>query len=593
MPSQVSYPRWPKRDEAAEYYEFPPEHFLAQQVNPAKHRLSLPLSATAESSQSNNTDSVATTSGPSFDQASLAAVFEPWKYPQEGLNSENGMPDTSTLAAADFDIDVRTGFLPPEPPLSRLDSPYHIWEDLLSLARSSHLRLLGGGASSSPEGAPLARRWRRRVRQMPIISIEHDMHCDIRKARRGHLVLSFLAHFYLHSQPQSSHQPEPATSSWSDFRWFKTSAPDNELEEEGRGAHLDDIPAPISIPLVQLSEVLGLPPILTYATTVLWNWELSDPARGLTPDNVKIVETFTDTESERHFYLTSLLIEMRGVEALTLMRQSLDEAFVGDRLASKRLTDYLERLAGVISDLTRILAKVRDHCVPAEFYWAIRPWFRGSDASLAGRGWHYSGIDPEHVRRNLGGPSAGQSSLIHALDVFLDVDHSRRKERLRDRTPRSVDLGPSDATFMERMSFYMPRHHRDFLHHLRSLSFEDVSQSEPPTTTSHQSGTPHPVRAFIIDRIGTEPTLSFAYDKALKALKSLRDEHMKVAALYIISQSRKSPTAVHASDDLQVPITVAPTGRETTLVGTGGTDLVQFLKDCRINTVDAMIQPTH
>lgn len=52
-----------------------------------------------------------------------------------------GVPDTSTLAAHDFDVDTRTGFLPPQPPLSRLPFLWEPWEAALDDAVSCKLQL--------------------------------------------------------------------------------------------------------------------------------------------------------------------------------------------------------------------------------------------------------------------------------------------------------------------------------------------------------------------------------------------------------------------------------------------------------------------
>ena len=51
-----------------------------------------------------------------------------------------GAPDTSTLAAHDFDVDTRTGFMPPQPPLTRLPSAWEPWESTLENAIVSKLQ---------------------------------------------------------------------------------------------------------------------------------------------------------------------------------------------------------------------------------------------------------------------------------------------------------------------------------------------------------------------------------------------------------------------------------------------------------------------
>jgi indoleamine 2,3-dioxygenase len=47
--------------------------------------------------------------------------------------------DTTTLAAHDFDVDARTGFMPPDPPVARLPADWAPWEDALD--RAIHSRL--------------------------------------------------------------------------------------------------------------------------------------------------------------------------------------------------------------------------------------------------------------------------------------------------------------------------------------------------------------------------------------------------------------------------------------------------------------------
>ena len=50
--------------------------------------------------------------------------------------------------------------------------------------------------------------------------------------------------------------------------------------------------------------------------------------------------------------LYSARIELRGVTALGLMRSTLDELFIGDATAVRRISSYLTRLASVIDELT-------------------------------------------------------------------------------------------------------------------------------------------------------------------------------------------------------------------------------------------------
>lgn len=73
-----------------------------------------------------------------------------------------GMTDTSTLAAHDFDVDTRTGFLPPEPPLTRLPIDWEPWEAILDDALQRKLQL-GDRINLSDEDIYSSASWRARV----------------------------------------------------------------------------------------------------------------------------------------------------------------------------------------------------------------------------------------------------------------------------------------------------------------------------------------------------------------------------------------------------------------------------------------------
>lgn len=308
------------------------------------------------------------------------------------------------------------------------------------------------------------------------------------------------------------------------------------------------IPRSITIPLLQVSAKLDIPPVVTYSDVVLYNWALKHPSESidLALDNVCSQNLFTGTVDEDAFYMCSARIELRGVEALELMRITMDETFVGDVIAVHRVTAYLHRIASVIKELRTLLMDVRKDCNPETYYRDVRPWFRGEDSDPQKRKWVFEGIedDPDLMEpTELSGPSNGQSSLVHVLDIFLGVDNHS-----------STAGQPSFATRMQR---YMPRRHREFLNHLASTS--------------------RPLRAFVLAS-GASALLE-AYNAAVLSLKEFRDAHMVIATLYIINPARKALKALVSEDvEARVP-----------LKGTGGTDLVQFLKGTRDRTKATLI----
>ena len=347
----------------------------------------------------------------------------------------------------------------------------------------------------------------------------------------------------------------------------------------------------------------------------------------LTPDapacsNFAITTTFTSTRSEEAFFLLSLLCELYGPVVLRLMSSTLDEAFFADAQAVARIGRNLVGIASVIDGLSDIMVGGtkgafgpggRARIVPEVFYWEIRPWFNGG-------AWVYegAGADGTDLPAEWGGPSAGQSSLVHAIDLFLGVDHSPRVPPATGNTAAlsaaaatatgaapalsvapsralTVKVAPSpmtDDTFMARASAYMPSHHRYFLHHLASLH-----------TPSPDNPAPVPsVRELAVRH---RAALEAEYDVAVRAMKRFRDDHMKLVAVFIISQARRAPpedsvfwpefeakrVAKEAEQARGVAAAAAAGGlkKAEKMMGTGGTDLVTFLKATRDRTTETLL----
>jgi len=149
----------------------------------------------------------------------------------------------------------------------------------------------------------------------------------------------------------------------------------------------------------------------------------------------------------------------------------------------------------------------------------------------------FEGIEEFQLKqpRELSGPSAGQSSLIYALDIFLGMDvHQRQADHAN--------------SFLERMKLYMPRHHRAFLAHL--------------------AREPQKIRQLVIG--SNDEKLKEAFNLAVTRLKLFRDEHIRIVALYIITQGHTPDGPRHK--------------------GTGGTDAMPFLKAVRDRTFHSLVE---
>ena len=320
---------------------------------------------------------------------------------------------------------------------------------------------------------------------------------------------------------------------------------------------LVSIPPSISLPLLRISKKLDIPPLLTYSDTVLYNWSFKTKpkSRDVVPelDNICSQTKFTTFVDEEEFYLCSARIELRGVEILETMRVTMDETFIGDAIAVRRITEHLNTISAALCELKSLLLSVKKLCDPEIYYNEVRPWFRGEDSfdTLTQRKWIFEGVEDDTELRpptELSGPSAGQSSIIHVFDIFLGVDHQ--------------STSPGRPSFMSRMQTYMPKNHRSFLDHLKS--------------------NPRPLRTFVMDK--NDEALSMAFNRSVLALKEFRDAHMIIVALYILGPAKRA-----AKRRLEAAGHDRNSTLCQTLKGTGGTDLVEFLKDTRSRTKETLI----
>jgi indoleamine 2,3-dioxygenase len=265
-----------------------------------------------------------------------------------------------------------------------------------------------------------------------------------------------------------------------------------------------------------------------------------------TTQNICSQLTFTGTVDEEEFQLAATRIELRGGEAISLMIHILNE---GPSIVSAHLASLLHKISGVINDLTQLLLAVRQGCDPEVFYHDVRPWFGGQTAE---RPWVFEGLE-DHTElkkpTELSGTTAGQSPVIHALDVFLGVNSFSRSPttQVADQTP----------IFLERMRSYMPRTHRAFLRHI--------------------SSNPRPLRALVLES-GNDDILE-AYNTAVRALKGFRDAHIRIATIYIMGPARRAQN--------QKDIVGGQDGEGVR--GTGGTDLATFLKGVRDLTAETVV----
>ena len=384
-----------------------------------------------------------------------------------------------------FQVQSSTGFFPDVPPLSRLPEYFTAWEDLLD---DLH-RLLN------------AKRLREEVdNNLPLLVVSDGDLPTERHWMRARKILTFLSQGYL---------------------W-----------QEGREGAVSVLPKQLAIPWWEVSNRLGLPPVATYAHSVLWNWKLKDPNAPVTFDNIQMDFTYTNTTDEVWFYQISVAVEFAAVDSIHQSRKCLQD------MSNGHVANVIECLVAVhrsICKMTEALVRMYEQCNPDFFYNDIRKFQAGSKGMKAfPNGLIFEGVD----NRPMGfiGASAGQSSTLPVLDILLGVEHV-----------------PQVREFFDVQRWHMPRPHRQFL----------MMLSQQPK-----------LREFVlVNKSNTE--LCDAYNRCVQALADFRTKHVVLVTTYIVTPAGKAE-GVKTEGGLATR-------------GTGGSNFMVLLKTSRDNTLNCLV----
>lgn len=378
---------------------------------------------------------------------------------------------------SDYGISKISGFMPEVPSIRRLPVYYNPWEDL-----ASKLSVLN--TEKHTKQAILA---------LPELEVNNQHLTCEESWRRAYVVLTFLGQSYIWGEGETN---LPAS-----------------------------VPRCIARPWSMVSDHLGLPPVMTYAATTLYNWYLIDPALPLNPDNIAISLTCTGTSDEDWFYLVPLLIEIRSVPVMTTIEDIHEAMLTND---NKIIEAKLKTIKESIVDITKLLNLMYDRCSPDVFYESIRPYQAGSMGLDAfPNGILYEGVDTEP--KQFSGASAAQNSCIPAMDIILGVKHKGETEE-----------------FLRLQRKHMPRQHREFL--------EALEKAPSLREYALKSG---------------DSVLTQAYEEAVHALIEFRSQHIILVTTYIIQPKTRLNEKFNKS--LQAK-------------GTGGSDFMVFLKTSRNET---------
>ena len=385
------------------------------------------------------------------------------------------VPSLSRKLLPNFDMSEKTGFIPSKTPLTTLPPYFKKWEEVVN-ELSKLLR---------------EKRLRQVVNKLPALDFSENTLKTTEEWQRALVMLCGLTQGYL---------------------W-----------QEGQDGVPSKIPSVLAIPFDRVSRYFGLPPVMTYASSVLYNWGLRDLSQPITAENLYALVNLTGTESESWFFMISLMVELGTVPAVNAIVDGIGAMAAGD---NSKLIECLATIENTLQLIEQMMNRMRERCNPKIFYIDVRPYLSGTDNKDAfPNGMIYEGVNDSKPMKFSGG-SAAQSSSIKSIDIFLGIKHRE-----------------SDASYLQKMLGHMPTKHRQFL--------EALSQQPCLQSYVEESG---------------DSELIAQYKATVQAFVDFRTNHLKLVALYVVAQK---------------DYTINPCLEEK---GTGGTNFMNFLKGCRDST---------
>ena len=285
------------------------------------------------------------------------------------------------------------------------------------------------------------------------------------------------------------------------------------------------LPEVIARPWVQLSNILGRPPILSYASYCLDNWYRINPKENISLENVALLNNFLGGVDEDWFVTIHVCIEDAAKDAI----QSANVISKLNEMNSiKDFSDNLKKIISSLRKVNSIFSRMPEKCDPYIYYHRVRPFIFGTkDNPDLKKGLIYENQysnKPQYFR----GETGAQSSIMPFLDGALGIYHTQ--DHLRH--------------YLNEMREYMHPEHR-----------KAIELVEKRSKAKHL--------------ISKSKQLTSEYNKCLEEIRIFRAQHLEFAATYIHKQSQiKNPFGRGGS----------------TITGTGGTPFMKYLKKHRDET---------
>ncbi|MBF2009441.1 MAG: hypothetical protein IGS49_29445 [Chlorogloeopsis fritschii C42_A2020_084] len=386
------------------------------------------------------------------------------KLKQENIN---------LLRLEDYDVSRECGFLPTHPP-ANVQLPEGFWQ--------------------VQQAAALLPKWlttgkiRQFVEKLPEVEVEQAT-LDEMQLRRLMQVYSYLTHAYV----------------WGEAKPVKV------------------LPRNIAVPFYKISQSIGRPPVLSYASYALDNWVRINETEPIAIGNIIIAQNFFGGLDEDWFILIHIDIEAKAAPALCAIPDLLKAIAQGD---INKAIAALENIKNAWTNINTTMNRMPEGCDPYIYYNRVRPYIHGwKNNSVLPEGLIYEGVEvwgekPQQFR----GETGAQSSIVPTMDALFNISHEH-------------DLL---WEFLMEMRNYMPPKHRAFM--------EEVERRST-------------LRDFVRNNMNQVPKLRDLYNDCVSLIEKFRTQHLEFANRYIHQQTAKF------SND--------------TKIGTGGTPFMRYLQKHR------------
>ncbi len=214
----------------------------------------------------------------------------------------------------------------------------------------------------------------------------------------------------------------------------------------GESTPVKVLPQNIAVPFYKISQHLGRPPVLSYASYALDNWVRIHETEPIAIGNIMVWQNFLGGLDEDWFILIHIEIEAQAAPALAMIPTILEGIAQGD---TTTVIDALENIKTAWTDVNTTMNRMTEACDPYIYYNRVRPYIHAwKNNSALPEGLIYEGVEayseqPQQFR----GETGAQSAIVPTMDALFNISH------------KSDFLGE----YLMEMRNYMPPKHKLFV----------------------------------------------------------------------------------------------------------------------------------